>query len=320
MKLVIVWTAVVLLLTASVGGHALAGDRPDQGGWHGRVIVGGIVISGKPGHLAASDNRRQIKSLESEPQNATELKPGFLTGIGYTFKETGTTLSLTLDMKNQGPAFTIAQPLPDGRSVSLGAGYARALVWRNPYLTGVNRTETDLQKYFVTAGYQNGKDRGWTFSGTWTGVDVDRDTIGREMPDLQRDGEQWEASAGYLISLGAAGSLHPLVSYSRQELEGRSNSSHGAGMTLTHTLPLGRFNMETSISYNHVDYDHQHPIFGKTRNEEAWSARETVSYAGLFKNPHYLLFAMVAYARNDANIDFFDNELYVCVLGIGYNF
>lgn len=187
-----------------VSGAELTGSPP-EGGFHGSITVGGALTTGNPGGLAVHDDNKKIDRLDKHAESITEGNLVIMGNLSYSIERSGTTFALAYDLESEGVTFSIGQSLPTGGTVTLGVGYGQEEVWRDPYLVGRQRSETDCERYRAFLTYEAAESSGLRLAAGYARQDVDVDTIGERFASLKRDGHIYEGEIGYAINLGRGG-------------------------------------------------------------------------------------------------------------------
>lgn len=307
-------TALGLSLSAAAG-TAQAEDPQAATGFHGDLMIGGMWSS-TDSRLAAGDTNHRIDSLDDDGKTESEWNPMAMGSLSYT-TSFGTRFFLTGD---GGFSAGFGQELEGIGSVSLAAVYQQGEIWKDPYLTGVDREETDEVRLGGRVNLEHIMGTGFNFGYVLTDVAVDNDAIGKKERLLQREGTVHNVTAGYDVPLGESNTLTPQVQYEAGDLDGASNSYDKWGGGLTHTFTNDFLLVTTTVSAGKAEYDHRHPVFDKTRDEATYGISSTVSWLNPLGFTDFVASATVSCARTDANIDFFDSTDTMFGLGLGYRF
>jgi hypothetical protein len=290
-----------------------------RSGWFGDIRIGGGVVGAEPSGLDVYDDNEKRDRLGDDGADVTEGLPLIAGEIGYGFENTGTMISAGGGMED--PWFvSIGQKVGGWGMVSLSGLYEEGEVWENPYLTGVDRDETDAESFGFGLGWDGVMGTGLSVFATRTEVDVDRDRIGEIDPDLQRDGADTTIGIRYPWNLGAGGVLSGGIRYILIDRDGDANSGHGYAAELNHMLEWGRFSFATGLELVAREFDETHPIFDEKREEAEFTISETISFAEPFGLKNSYLFGIAGYSETAADIDFFDSAAYILGAGVGYRF
>jgi hypothetical protein len=310
----------VSLLVVFWAGAAIA-ENGEESGLFGNLTVGGGYATGRPSQLEVTDDNKVIGNLNDRVETFSEAVPFLTIEIGYAFAGTGTVISVGgAGVLDNSAVISISQPLGKPGSVSLGFEYGLVEVWRDPYLVGVERTETDETTTGLTIDYTDIFGTGAMLSISGRKISIDDDTIGSRQPDLRRDGQQITAGAGYTIVLADGHKITPHIELTLDKRDGESESSNVFKLSLNHSLVLGKWIFDTTLSAGEAEFDAPHPIFNRTRKEKMFAVTEWAIYKGLFGHKNFSIHGLVTYGIVDANINFFNSNVLIIGMGVGYSF
>ncbi|PTN37738.1 DUF2860 family protein [Desulfonatronum sp. SC1] len=290
-------------------------DQEDETGWHANVLLGGGVISGRPSGLDYDKKNKKLKSLDDKADRKTEPIPLIMGSLGYTFG-TGTTIRTDLGILD-GLALYIDQSLGDIGSMTLGIDTSRYDVWKDPYLIGVERERTRLTQTKFVAEYSIA---GLSVGGGVTSQKVKDDDVGKRVDELKRDGNIYDVNVGYAIATEDFGILQPSLSYKRQDLDGKADSSHGYSANIVHNYMIGQITFTTGFSYGKTQYKDINTLVNVKRKDTVYGISETITYNNLFGNPRLYAMMMLAWETTDSNHNIFESNFLTSGLGFGYNF
>lgn len=289
-----------------------------RSGWFGDIHVGGGVVDSRPSGLEVFDDNERRDRLDE----GTDLSEGFfLIGgeIGYGFQSTGTMVSAGGGMEDPWRV-SLGQRMGDWGLIALSAFYEEQEVWENPYLTGLDRDETDSESFGCGLDWDNVRNTGISIFFRRMEIDVDQDLIGDIAPDLRRDGADTTLGIRYPWNMGAGGVLSGGISYILVDRDGDANSGHGYAAELNHTLEWGRVSFATGLELVATEFDETHPVFNEKREEAMFTVSETVSFAEPFGFKQSYLFGVAGYSETAADIAFFEGDAFILGVGIGYRF
>jgi hypothetical protein len=269
---------VLIVLSSPLAAQASGSWRS---GWFGDIRLGGGVVGAEPSGLDVYDDNEKRDRLGDDDADVSEGLPLIAGEIGYGFKSTGTMMSAGGGMED--PWFvSIGQKVGGWGVVSVSGLYEEGEVWENPYLTGVDRDETDAESFGFGLGWDGVMGTGLSVFANRMEVDVDRDRIGEIDPDLRRDGADTTIGIRYPWNLGAGGVLSGGIRYILIDRDGDANSGHGYAAELNHMLEWDRFSFATGLELVAREFDETHPVFNEKREEAEFTISETVSFAEPF--------------------------------------
>lgn len=307
-----------LFMILSMYGAVQAGDAWKDG-WFGDLRIGGGVVSARPSGLEVLDDNERRDSLAEEGSRESEGIPLIGGEIGYGFQRTGTMISAGGGMEDPWH-FSVGQKIGRAGRITFSALYVEEEVWENPYLTGVDRHETDAQSMGYAVNWDDILNTGLGAYIEQMHIDVDEDRIGRIEPDLERDGADTTVGVEYPWSLGRGGVLRAGIRYVQMDRDGDAESGYGYAAALNHVLEAGRFAFATDLELSAKEYDEIHPVFQKKREKATFTVSETISFAEPFGFKNSYLFGVAAYSETDADLTFFDNSGFLIGSGVGYRF
>jgi len=280
----------------------------------GTIATGAIVIdAGNNLNPAESDER--LNNLDSGPDRKTTLLPGILPEVTWDVGEPeGMKFYLTTD-----------PPIDEvgGFSLNLGASYGigRAGIldtavfftpfeeaWKNPYITGVDREETDTTKYGFRIGLNRIMGTGFRAQLVYLNDDVDDDVIGALIPELARDGAVYSLNLNYSYYVSKNLELRPRVSIRNGDYDGEANSFMKYKIDFEARYMTGQWMIVPRVYFSHSDFEETNPIFGKTRDNDSYGISLMTTYMAPFHWEKWSLTCLVSMSKGDSNIDFYDTE------------
>lgn len=292
----------------------------DEGGWGGEINLGGATMAGRSSQLEVDEDNRNLSNLDDTADTEYAAEP-FLSGeLHYTLSNLGTTLFLNAENGSAEFAGGIEQSLGDVGQIRVAALLGEDEAWKDPYLTGVKRQETDVVSYGLSLGYAEILGTGAFVTSTLRVIDVEKDEIGAREKKLRRDGARYIVEAGYRLPLSETSELTPALWAESQEMKGAANASDGAGASLTYGWSNGHWLFETTAGVGCAEYREAHPVFDKKRKATTYEVSTLIGYEIPLGASAVTLFGMAGYERTDENITFFDSEGWMAGLGAGVRF
>jgi hypothetical protein len=190
-------------------------------------------------------------------------------------------------------------------------------VWKDPYLTGIDRQKTEENRYGWKLAYNRGQ---LEVNYERETVDISHDDIGARLPDLARNGDIHKITAKYGIELGRGFVIEPRFTYTSAKMDGESNSykGHKGGVVLRKMDPS--YMVELSVDGGSNAYDKIHPIFNDTRKEKTIETMGIVTWLSPFGMEPWAISAGAGYEKTGANIDFYDQDSVLAFMTVGYRF
>ena len=326
--------AIVLLVGANV---VFALDPiPKQSGFSGYVQPGLGYLSIKSNMVAKvlsfdlSDQK--INNLNDEPDSQSTMLFSLPFKLAYTFQGGRTQVFLGTEVGDL-LSFDTAQQLAIKQDVgALGVMQAGLLfsgatrVWKDPYVTGQNRDDTDRKNMGAQFTWDKMFGSNLELEYSIRKIDVGSEKSGEflglsnaDQDRLDRNGVVHKVSAAYQFQLGEKHRLTPEIALSYDDLDGEAMANTGVDLKLNYTYLGDPITLVLNGSIGAAEYDKRNPIYGKTREDERYGASATVYYKNpwgwkLFGSEPMQFFVTGAYSLTDANIDFYTQE---ALLGMG---
>lgn len=280
----------------------------------GTVSVGAIVIE-SGNNLNPEGSEKRLDNLDSGADRETSVVAGVLPEVTWDVGEPdGMKLYLTSD-----------PPIDEvgGLSLNLGATYELGetgildtavfftpfeKAWENPFAVGVDREETDVNKLGFRVGLNRIMGTGLRAQFVYLSDDVEDDTIGALLPDLERDGSVYSFNMNYSYYLGENLELRPRVSFRVGDYEGDANSFVKYKLDFEARYKVGKFMVVPRVYFSHSDYDKVNPVFDKTRKNDSYGASLMTTYLAPFDLENWSVTCLLDLSKGDSNIDFYDTE------------
>jgi hypothetical protein len=279
---------------------------------------------------------QKISDLNDEPDSQSTVLFTVPFKLAYTFAGTRTEVFLGTDVGDL-LSFDTAQQLGVKQGVgSLGVFQAGLLfsgnvrVWKDPYVTGQNRDDTDRRNVGGQLVWDKifGSDLELEYS--LRKVDIGSEKSGQflgltnsEQDRLDRNGTVHSLSAGYGIKFGGNHRLTPQITLSYADLDGEAMANTGVDLQLRYIYDGDPITLVLNGYVGQADYDKSNPVFGKTRDDDSYGVTATVYYKNpwgwaLFGSEPMKFFVTGAYTAVDSNIDFYNQEAVLGMAGIAF--
>ena len=279
---------------------------------------------------------QKISDLNDEPDSQSTVLFTVPFKLAYTFAGTRTEVFLGTDVGDL-LSFDTAQQLGIKQGAgSLGVFQAGLLfsgnvrVWKDPYVTGQNRDDTDRRNVGGQLVWDKifGSDLELEYS--LRKVDIGSEKSGQflgltnsEQDRLDRNGTVHSLSAGYGIKFGGNHRLTPQITLSYADLDGEAMANTGVDLQLRYIYDGDPITLVLNGYVGQADYDKSNPVFGKTRDDDSYGVTATVYYKNpwgwaLFGSEPMKFFVTGAYTAVDSNIDFYNQEAVLGMAGIAF--
>lgn len=340
-KFLIVAAAAVLLGVMVGTNPVMALDPiPQNSGFSGYLQPGVGYLSIKSNTVAKvlsfdlSDKR--INNRNDEPDSESGAIFTVPYKLAYTFAGTRTELFLGTDSGDL-LAFDTAQQLGIKQALgSLGvlqAGFLysdRVKVWRDPYLTGSNRDETGRKTMGGQVVWDKVFGSNLELEYSLRQVDITNESSGNSLglsdadrDRLDRNGAVHRASAGYGFKFGNRHTLIPQVMFFYEDLDGKAMANTGVDVQLTYAYEGDPISLVLNGYVGEADFDKSNPVYGKTRGDDRYGVSATVYYTNpwgwrFWGSEPMRFFVTGGYLAVDSNIDFYDQEAVLGLVGVAF--
>ncbi len=292
-------------------------DKEATGSFSGTVHVGGFWMNSK-NHLSPGDKNKRLDNLNQTAKNETEVIPFVFFNINYDF-ENGNQIYMSIPFEDE-PRLTFGAQHGMGNAGNLDLSVFFMLpeeVWKDPYLTGVDRKKTDKTVYGGKLEYSLNH---FNVSYELGCVDVNKDEIGARFKNLRRNGNIHQIETGYKIELKNGFILEPGIGYVMANMDGKSNQYKGHKGGLTMIKKYNNFSIHAFVGGELNDYDTVNPIFNTTREDKKFESMVGLSWVNPLGYDRCSLDIGGGYEKNDSTIVFYDSEGYFSFITLGYHF
>ncbi len=297
-------TVFIALFIPLVAGTAFAEEEAAPTGFHGDFAIGGSWSSTDSQLVIPLGGKiRTITSL-SDGDQQSQWFPLVTGSLNYS-TDTGTSIFLT----SQGDlAVGLSQNLPGFGTAIVAGTFQLEEVYKDPYLTEVKRDDTNELRLGGKFRVEDILGTGLCLGYKYDHVDVNDDLVGRRDPLLERDGATHNIDGSGSLEFNKHNSLTAVLQYELGDFEGKSNSYDSFGANITYTFMNDDVVLENTISASQAEYDHRHPIFNKTREDETYGVSTSMTWLNPFGYKDYFINLSGSYSATDSNISFFDSH------------
>jgi hypothetical protein len=284
----------------------------------------GILSIEQANNLNTWSSNKRIENLASEPQSHSRVLPIVLFDLNLRYGK-GNFLYLKtpiLELESSGIALGTEYQLNNNRgALDLSVSYSPFdEQWKNPYLTGVDRQDTDVTRFAIKLAWKEILNTGLDVDLSAQTIDVQDDEIGELFDTLRRDGTAYAVSVSYAFTLTQSVRLKPELGFRRGNLDGESNSYDGYSASLMLIYAKRRYMLMPRLFYGVRDYEETHPLFDNKRDDDSWGAVLMATYFSPFDLKDYFVRGFLGYAQTNSNIAFFDTEGKFAGVTFGYSF
>jgi len=332
----IIAVAVAIVLLAGANTVLALDPIPKQAGFSGYIQPGLGYLSIKSNMVAKvlsfdlSDQK--ISNLNDEPDSQSTMLFSLPFKLAYTFQGGRTQVFLGTEVGDL-LSFDTAQQLAIKQEVgALGVMQAGLLfsgatrVWKDPYVTGQNRDDTDRRnmgaQFTWDKIYGSNLELEYSIRKIDIGSEKSGEFLGLSNADqdrLDRNGVVHKVSAAYQFKYSEKHQFTPEIALSYDDLDGEAMANTGVDLKLNYTYLGDPVTLVINGSVGAADYDKSNPIYGKTREDDRYGVTATLYYKNpwgwkLLGSEPMQFFVTGAYSVTDSNIDFYNQE---ALLGMG---
>jgi hypothetical protein len=334
----------VLTAILSFGSAYALEPIPEESGFSGFLSIGAGYSYVKSNMISGNDfgnvGNRTVDSLTSSPDGNSSggIQPGF--DLRYTFGSTGTQLFvgtaledvLRYDFATQ---LGVAQKLPGENLVAASFLFSSVptQVWRDPYVLFAKREKTDRDskgfrvawdRIFGTQLQIQYSYRKIELDDEFSGVFLGLNPIAQGQ--LDREGKEHQVDILYRFIFGdGKHRIVPAIIYNNLDLDGGAMKNDGIDFQLTYGYNAEKYSFVINGVIGYRDYDDTNPIYLKTRDDDIYGAGLIAFYHTPFgwSVPGFKktsLYFKTDYIKSDANINFYDTELFGAGAGLFLRF
>jgi hypothetical protein len=317
---------------------------PAESGFSGFLSLGGGYNRVKSNMIAGNTfgdvGHRSVDSLTDSPDSKSAGSLQFNYDLRYTFAGTRTQIFLGTALEDAlrydtATQLGVSQELPGKNLVAAGLLFSSipTEVWKDPYVLYYNRSKTDR----TSTGFRVAWDRIFgselELQYSYRKIDVEDEYSGYfsglnpvQIGLLDRNGDAQRAEVLYRFFFdGKKHVIIPSVTYFNYDLDGDAMSNDGFDFQLSYGYNGDVISLVVNGFIGYADYDKRNPIYGKTQKDDHYGASLVAFYhkpfgwqAPFFKKTS--LYFRTAYLESDANIDFYDTEIFTAGAGLLFRF
>jgi hypothetical protein len=261
--------------------------------------------------------------------------------LAYTFADTRTQVFFGTDLTDL-IRFDMSQQIGVKQGIGnlglLQAGFLfsgmPAKVWKDPYLTGEDRDDTKRKSTGARLAWDRIFGSGFQLQYTYRKVDISSEKSGdslvggplltsSERQLLERDSDRHVADLAYRFHFAKSHTLAPAFIYTYDDRDGKAmkNDAYDFQLTYAYLNRNNPFSFTGNAYIGQADYDKDNPIYNKKQDDDRYGIQGTLYWENPWKwsllgsNPMNF-FIGGAYAKTDANIDFYDQEAIMGNVGV----
>jgi len=339
--LVVVMAAIFLI----GAGTATAIDPiPNESGFSGFIRPGVGYLRYKSNMVASIQgfglSKETNDSLFDSPDSETT---GLVTApftLAYTFASSRTQLFVGTDLTDL-IRFDYSQQIGVKQGIGsfglLQGGFLfsgiPAKVWEDPYLTGQDRDDTKRKSTGARLVWDRIFGSGFQLQYSYRKVDIDTERSGdslvgtlitsSERQLLERDSDLHIVDLAYRFNFAKSHTLAPAFIYTHDDRDGKAmkNDAYDFQLTYAYLNPGSPFSFTGNLYVGQADYDKDNPIYNKKQDDDRYGIQGTLYYENpwgwrLGGSRPMNFFIGGAFAKTNADIDFYDQEATMASVGV----
>ena len=332
--------AVFLLLGAT---WAMALDPvPQESGFSGFIRPGVGYLKYKSNMVASIQgfdlSEETNDSLTDSPDSETTAIVTLPFRLAYTFASTRTQLFVGTDLTDL-IRFDMSQQIGVKQGIGnlgvLQGGFLfsgmPAKVWKDPYLVGEDRDETKRKSTGARLTWDRIFGSWFQVQYTYRKVDIDSEKSGESLGFLtasdrkllERDSDRQTVDIAYAFHFAKGHTLAPAFVYTHDDRDGKAmkNDAYDFQLTYAYLSRDNPFAFTGNAFIGQAEYDKRNPIYDKKQDDDRYGIQGTLYYENPWKwsllgSRPMNFFLGGAYAKTDANIDFYDQEAIMGSVGV----
>jgi hypothetical protein len=206
-----------------------------------------------------------------------------------------------------------------------------AKVWKDPYVTGTPRSDTDRDSTGARLAWGKIMGSGLHFILTARKIDIDEENsgaalglTGAQRTLLDRNGDMTTLELVYEIDLGGNHHLAPAFIFIKDDRDGNARNNDEWNVQLTYAYKgADPFSFNINGVYGQADYDQANPIpafNGVTQEDDIYGLTGTMYYKNpwdwkLLGSKPINFFGELGWYERDADIDFYDETVTIFQVG-----
>lgn len=334
-------TVAVFLLLGATWASALD-PIPQESGFSGFVRPGVGYLKYKSNMVASIQgfdlSEERNDSLTDSPDSETTPLVMLPFTLAYTFASTRTQLFFGTDLTDL-IRFDMSQQIGVKQGIGnfgilqggiLFSGMP-AKVWKDPYLTGEDRDDTKRKSTGARLTWDRIFGSAFQVQYTYRNVDIDSEKSGNSLGSLtssdrkllERDSDRSSVDIAYRFNFAKHHTLAPAFIYTHDDRDGKAmrNDAYDAMLTYAYFNRNNPFSFTGNAYIGQAEYDKRNPIYDKKQDDDRYGVQGTLYWENPWKwsifgsNPMNF-FIGGAYAKTDANIDFYDQEAIMGNVGV----
>ena len=328
----------VLSLALNAALAQAAPPIPGESGWSGFINIGAGVGQSETNMLASISSidlgEDKIANLSEDAGSEDIALPALRFGLAYTLGDSLTQFylrnqvsdSVALDLEVHGG---VRQQVGEIGlfDLSLSSSSLATDVWKDPYLVGANRGDTERTSTGLHLAWHSifNTPLALEYSSKELEIDDEESGVSLELSPadqrlLRRQGQVYRTALHYDWKISERHSVVPTIAYLDYKLDGGAMAEDGIGLHLAHHYTGERWRFVSKIFYHGLEADTDNPIYDDSADRETLGVALAAFYARPFGWENWTATAGASYREDDNDIDFYDASLGLVTVGMLYRF
>lgn len=322
------------LLIFSVSGHVLAQQAPTgklaaEPGFAGAAIAT-IGFNRTDDQFSTDDDNKVWDGQNNKGNSHTEFNLLPIVNLTYTFSSLQDQIFFGVTKENYYLGRIAAPELGyrhifDNKTVaqiSVFDSFSIYQTWKNPFLTGQDRSKTDDTYKGITGKLDNIYNSGIGITFIAGKRDVDKE----QSPNpsiMSRDSNFYYTELSYLTKLNEAVTFRVGGNYTKNNADGSARSFNRYALNATLGTNFASGTIASTIMYASTNYDDKIDVVNlpnKKEKDNTYGINLNYTYPNLFGVKKLFGSVNLDYKYNSSNIDFYEYSSLGGFFGIGYSF
>lgn len=201
-------------------------------------------------------------------------------------------------------------------------------VWKDPYLTNVDRSSTDRTGFGVRLGWEHIFESDLDLTLTTRSIELEDERSGQtngltesQRQLLYREGDINKLEVSYTWIPSPHHVIQPGIVWIDHDLDGDAMAMDGYSAKLSYAyLGLSKVEFLVNLLAGKMESDTYNPIFAKKEEVDRLGGSITMTYVEPFGMKNWRARAVASTGGEDSNIDFYDMSVNAFSIGALYNF
>ncbi len=332
------WTVAALLSGVATQSLAQRG-LPEEQGWSGYIGLQAVNIN-TDSQFSTEDDNRVTDSFNSTGSSVSANQLAPLGIVRYTQPQWRTQFYAGLPPQNLSEGefvfeAGVRQQLPGG--TILKAAYVptppvSGEAWADPYIINEPRRAVDEERTGFKLGVENLANYGIGIDYRYSDIEINEESSGLwlqqqgaglgvdDIAALNRNGDFEELKLGVTFPLQRNLFLTPGLRWQSEDTDGAAVANDALRVQLTLFYNTDKHRVSANVFYEQTEHDDIHPVFDQIIDSDGYGSFVTYGYKEPFNWQNVSFDVLGLYSIEDANVTFYDRDLWLLGLGMSYTF